>query len=495
MPVKPEPSKESDQAAVDVYQDTKTIELKKAAEQAKKKVVNLQESIADTRKLITDWTKWIAGIESRLRMGYNYDSDSNGTNDSYQFLYDPYAVTFTRPLTTNQLTGYKTRGESKLTTLKNILKEKEVRLAEAVKAHMNALQKYEAAAKKSGSPTGVNTNTIAGINAVSGTDYDETSTPGGGSGGTGGSADPDASNGTSAALKAEDAKRVKIKFNIPMVKSAYYSGETSSLQSQFVEHPNWTVKANGRKMWLNGSHGKGVIQPDLAVVAAGMSKTYKNSKAIVKDLNNELYGFRFLYNPNAITQSWGVSQEVDPVTISLGLDKGIPLTGNTTSSSISFELMLNRIEDMNHIDQVGWKRKEATGGSFDQVNNVGIYPTYYDDNPWPTNASPLTFNDDLKDIYNRGTLYDLDHLFSALMPAAPKYKSTLNGTLADRGYMSGYVCELHLGPGMRYKIQISSLNVEHIIFNERMVPLLSSVTITASRLPDVKKEQKKKWWE
>jgi hypothetical protein len=44
--------------------------------------------------------------------------------------------------------------------------------------------------------------------------------------------------------------------------------------------------------------------------------------------------------------------------------------------------------------------------------------------------------------------------------------------------------ELHLGAGLRYRVRISSLDVNHIIFNERMVPILSKVSIQCTRYYD-----------
>ena len=38
---------------------------------------------------------------------------------------------------------------------------------------------------------------------------------------------------------------------------------------------------------------------------------------------------------------------------------------------------------------------------------------------------------------------------------------------------------------MRYKVRISSLDVNHAMFDERMVPILSYVNITCARFPNV----------
>jgi len=64
------------------------------------------------------------------------------------------------------------------------------------------------------------------------------------------------------------------------------------------------------------------------------------------------------------------------------------------------------------------------------------------------------------------------------------YKSTLNGSTADRGWLTAIPVELHLGDGMRYRVRISTLNVNHAMFNSRMVPILSTVDFTCHRYYD-----------
>jgi hypothetical protein len=46
------------------------------------------------------------------------------------------------------------------------------------------------------------------------------------------------------------------------------------------------------------------------------------------------------------------------------------------------------------------------------------------------------------------------------------------------------IVELHLGNAMRYRVRVSNFAVNHIMFNNRMVPILSSVQLTCSRFND-----------
>ena len=65
------------------------------------------------------------------------------------------------------------------------------------------------------------------------------------------------------------------------------------------------------------------------------------------------------------------------------------------------------------------------------------------------------------------------------------YKSMLNGYTADKGWLQGTPVDLHLGDGLRYQVRIGSLDVNHTIFNDRMVPILSTVNITCHRFYDL----------
>jgi hypothetical protein len=100
---------------------------------------------------------------------------------------------------------------------------------------------------------------------------------------------------------------------------------------------------------------------------------------------------------------------------------------------------------------------------------------------------------DLKDIKNNGTMYDIEYLLNTLVPY--KMKSVLRKKwTSDIGYLHSFPIELHLGKGLRYLGIISSFSVQHKIFNEDMVPLMSWVNITVSRMPDVAYEKSQITW-
>jgi hypothetical protein len=88
-------------------------------------------------------------------------------------------------------------------------------------------------------------------------------------------------------------------------------------------------------------------------------------------------------------------------------------------------------------------------------------------------------------IYDRGTMYDLEYLFRATGGYNSQYISSVGGlTTADKGWLMPMPVELHLGANLRYLVRVSSLDINHAIFNERMVPVFTTVNMTCTRYYD-----------
>jgi hypothetical protein len=56
---------------------------------------------------------------------------------------------------------------------------------------------------------------------------------------------------------------------------------------------------------------------------------------------------------------------------------------------------------------------------------------------------------------------------------------------ADLGWLGGKPVELHLGKSLRYLGRVIHVQINHVLFTERMVPMFSEVGITFQRIPDV----------
>lgn len=169
------------------------------------------------------------------------------------------------------------------------------------------------------------------------------------------------------------------------------------------------------------------------------------------------WGFKFIYNPNSISYGTTTNTSIDWMLNSK--DPANLLGGNTT---VKVELYLNRIADMTELKS--WK-----GGSYSKN-----YPT------------PLTA-DDVQGILNRGTEYDLEFLYRVLNgdPGRTALLSYSGGQTADFGYITGTPCWFHLHDNMRYYGSMSSVSVNHMIFTESMVPVMSVVTLDFIRYPSL----------
>lgn len=291
-----------------------------------------------------------------------------------------------------------------------------------------------------------------------------------GSGGPSTSSSSSSNNVTDKNTIKTPPKNPPYKYNVPMASDSYFNPfgmQVKELQANgfYVDAGNYD---DARKAW-KGQGGRGTIQMDKQFasnqyVAAKYATATGDASAIV---DNTLYGFKFLYNPTTIGMAWGLQQETVPSFEASGQDIVNPIASGLVTSTLSFQLMLNRLEDMKYLDSNGLK----SGKEY----KTGVYPDG-------------TLNSDLIGIYERGTMYDLEYLFRTIQGPSAQFVSTLNDVpsfrTADKGWLRPTIVEVHLGNALRYRCRITELSVNHALFDSRMVPLLSTVSITLARFND-----------
>jgi hypothetical protein len=230
-------------------------------------------------------------------------------------------------------------------------------------------------------------------------------------------------------------------------------------------------------LWSKSQSYKGMISASRHKEAAPASddKTAaKTNPLIVSERSDgKFYGFQFHYNPGSLAMAWGGPQPVDVSLMASGREKFISFGSGAGAGTISLNLILNRINDMKYIDPKTGRLK------------AGVSTTAFSGRP-PTNA-------EVGDIYNRGTMYDLEFLLRTVL--GYEYQSALGRGMswdkktADLGWLGGKPVEIHLGKSLRYLGRVASLSVNHVLFTERMVPTFSEVSIVIARLPDVTSSQ------
>jgi len=257
-------------------------------------------------------------------------------------------------------------------------------------------------------------------------------------------------------------------YNAPMIKTSYLSGGASQdSPSPQQRTSNLSVSGadnygQGLDAWTGVAASKGVIQMDVtSAFSIANSSTYNTTQ-----YDGNLYGFKFLYNPKEVAMTWGVAEGQNWEGIAAGLEAGTAPSSALQNSTISFSLLLNRSNDLGYLDSNGLKA------------GVG--------NPYGTFAHSKTINEELAELYEKGTMYDMEYLFRTLTGLNSISYSGFKGDTADQGWLQGFAVELHLGNRLRYLVRVTNVDLNHIIFDERMVPIVSYVNISCARFPYVK---------
>ena len=137
-------------------------------------------------------------------------------------------------------------------------------------------------------------------------------------------------------------------YNPPLLKNALHNPlgpQASSLDNVSINQGNYT---DARKAWTGVTPGRGTFQMAKKYVAGTLNNLAGNS---AKNIDNQLYGFKFLYNPISVTMNYGIQADVDPSPAARQKDE--TLLPGRTGGIINFSILLNRIEDMNYLNKFG----------------------------------------------------------------------------------------------------------------------------------------------
>ena len=253
-------------------------------------------------------------------------------------------------------------------------------------------------------------------------------------------------------------------YNLPGVKEMYFSNSAFQSEVLFVNagnQPVFVTKADD--LWKDTSKAyKGMIQTNTIYKPLGTSAP-KTKAVVINDINKGPYAFQFLYNPNLVSMEYNGAPDVDPIYEATGQDKSNLVGSASSSSSISFNVLINRMNDFKYADAILAGNLAASD----------IYPLINRENVL----------EDVKQIQQMGTMYDVEHLLRTLLgyglPSALRHRAT-----ADIGYLGAFPVELHLGKSLRYLGVVGSISLSHTIFTKDMVPVFTNLSIAFNRLPD-----------
>jgi len=250
----------------------------------------------------------------------------------------------------------------------------------------------------------------------------------------------DASGGTGTAeIQNFDTSGLPFRFNPPMhnlsrsVRPSMVGAPKKSYDRFYNEDKNtydadFAVRnGNGMTGFENLRLGR-IVMDDMAI-----------TRGIVE--GGKRYGFRFLYNPAALSGTLNVGTDFIPdqrATNTAVLQSGL--------ETISFEVILNRIPDVT---------SKATTSDY----------------------TPRISKDDLKQIKERGTHYDLDFLYRC---ASGIHNTRSRSKTGDIGVLLPNPCRLVLGP-YTSRGALVSVAVTDTLFSGDLVPTVSYVTINFAR--------------
>jgi hypothetical protein len=254
----------------------------------------------------------------------------------------------------------------------------------------------------------------------------------------------------------------KWKFNAPMV-NKLSALDKNELPKMIPDGSS--PEGDAKLFWTSTENGggKGTIQMDRQTNTLEILAQAQKASKTPKQFDPNFYGFKFHYNPTTLNMTWAGMAGSNPVYQAAGLDPAVPFSQNLFTGMINFTVVLNRIQDLA------------------LLNKDGTYKTGV--NPYsPVEVRP----EDLKEIANKGTMHDLEYLFHAMhgFMSSTNYKSTLMGKTNDPGWLPVRPVELHLGNKLRYRVRVASLEVNHKIFNQQMIPIFSEVSFSCMRYWD-----------
>jgi hypothetical protein len=285
------------------------------------------------------------------------------------------------------------------------------------------------------------------------------------------------SGSVQATVKFTSNKTTKVIYNVGCVTTNYFGSNPQFLSligadagvPVGVTTPDKTFTTPGTNKGVIAAWAPDVGQPFVRPKMPNVTG-FENTP-----INRGRYMFQFHYNPTQIGMSYSGGPETDMNFELSGQDisQYYPGAANVSQSVISFSLVLNRIGDMRWYDQTtGLLRADVPKDLYPKyVGSVNDYANF--------NQIPVY---DQKRIYEKGTMYDLEYLLAVLL--GYEINSNLRGVTSDMGWTSGIPVEIHLGKNLRYQGVIGQLGVTHQLFDERMVPILSTIQLSFNRIPD-----------
>lgn len=297
------------------------------------------------------------------------------------------------------------------------------------------------------------------------------------------------------------------KWSLPVLPS----NDPNFMPDGYNRPPSQDRYRRGRLWWKSSD-------PNLSIGTS--SDNNKNASVAGKD-DAHKYGFQFLWNPEKFTTSVQVNLDATPS----AQDRFIGGPGYFPATEVfSLTIRIDRTNDFacaaSMFDRPTWAKPPTlltrdSGLSQDIINasnqsliannfakhqnfvdksQVSKFVKYYRVNgSFAQDESNASIEAKLIDLYQRGTLADIEFLLRAINGAGPgsskngKQVTWANGrgiSTADIGFLVPTVLNIDIGP-LSYQGYVTSLSIEHGAFTQDMIPIRSDLTIAFNLLATV----------
>ena len=231
--------------------------------------------------------------------------------------------------------------------------------------------------------------------------------------------------------------------------------------------------------------------PDIAVIDRNYTTAVTNSGSVGRE-----FGFQFLWNPESFGTQVSVQLDATPSVQDrfLGVSGAFPAT-----ETISFTIRLDRTNDFacaatTLADITATARRDRrladviTEADVENLKQFyapnGVFPMEIN---WNNGGRAAGMSAKLVDLFQRGTLADIEYLYKAINGAGPGTSTNsrwLNGRgiqTADIGWLMPTLLHVDIGP-LSYDGYVTALQVTHTSFTPSMVPIRSEVSISLNVL-------------
>lgn len=217
-----------------------------------------------------------------------------------------------------------------------------------------------------------------------------------------------------------------------------------------------------------------------------------NVNALTEGEASRKYGFQFIWNPETIGTQVSVQLEAVPSTE----DRFVAVSGAfPATQTVSFTVRIDRTNDfacaatlLPSLTDIERQSRGAVLPDVIQASQVEQFKQFYQPlESFAVSTSSEKMSKKLIDLFQRGTIADIEYLYKTINGPGPGGASTAEWTngrgikTADIGFLMPTLLHVDVGP-LSYDGYVTGLQVTHLAFTPNMTPIRSDLTISLNVL-------------